>query len=98
MFRFYVVAVGQTDPPAVEGEVVHRALAKPVANIDARFGITNTGYPLLSLQQAPGYVTGIYEAKFQLRPMPLGFERLPISLGIAGTSTWQVEGPYVYVR
>lgn len=98
VLRFYAVAMGQTDPPAVEGEVVHRTLAKPVTNIDARFGITNTGYPLLNLQQAPRYVTGIYEAKFQLPPMPLGLQRLPISLGIAGTYSWQVEGPYVFVR
>ena len=93
-----MVGVGKTDPPAVEGEVVHGALAKPVANIDIRFSIGSSGYPLLSLQQAAGYVTGIYEAKFQLRPLPLEIERLPISLGIAGTLTWQVSGPYVYVR
>ena len=64
--RFLVAGVGETDPPLVEGEVTHSALAKPKITPAVSFSLGTPLAEVISYQQAADQPAGIMEMRVRL--------------------------------
>lgn len=95
---FYVISVGKTNPPAVAGEMRHAALAQPVDKLGVEFVLQGPIHPMVSLQQAPEFVSGIYEAKVQLVDLPSFTYAITLLLTRAGAIvSGTVPAPQLFV-
>jgi len=97
VIKVYLVSVGATDPPAIEREVFHTVLPAPVTAFDFRFGMSQSGQQL-AVRQSPDYVTGIYEVRIRLDPIPTGLSQVPLILGWQGIARPQWQLPLIYLR
>lgn len=97
--QFFVVSVGSTDPPLVDGEYTHTALATPQRKLDVHFGVGSPRAEVLSFAQSPEHVAGIFEVRVRLpETVPAGISKLPIVFAESGRVIFQWQVPQVNVR
>lgn len=96
--QFYVVAVGETDPPLAEGSYVHSVLARPRAKVEVQFSLRALPGEIVAFAQSARHVAGIFEVRVRLpSEIPAGATALPVLFREGGREVTPGRSAAVFV-